>query len=149
MAGRNDPRNRFQLNPVTGYMPRDAMSWEQIKDESRSKKSKQRGRHNTGGYSLQEIADPVLTMGSAIASAVPAGLVGTGIGLLDAARGGEAPMEAAFRAQRGVEAQLTYKPRTVRRQENLQSIAGGLAPIMQPFEGRPDTLMHQETLKAG
>ena len=127
MAGRNDPRNRFQLNSVTGYMPRNTLSWEQVKDESNAKKAKRRGGNGAGGYSLAEIADPMLTMGSAIASAAPAGLVGAGIGLLDAARGGEAPMEAALRAQRGVEDALTWQPRTLRGQENLKSIAGGLA----------------------
>jgi len=139
MAGRNKP---FELNPTQGSIPRSMLSWGEItrgidrsKRSKASKASRRRGAHNTrGGQTFQEISEPVLTMGTAAAAAAPAGLLGMGVGALDAIRGGEDPMGEAARTSREIQEQLTYAPRTKRGQENLIGIADTLGGLMQPIE---------------
>jgi len=70
---------------------------------------------------LEEISEPWLTAGSAIAGLVPSGLGGIAAGAMDAARGGEAPLETFGRTVGGIQDDLTYLPRTVRGQEDLLS----------------------------
>ncbi|MHA1127819.1 MAG: hypothetical protein ACTSRN_02575 [Alphaproteobacteria bacterium] len=120
------------------YTDPDLLSWEEVKADADRRQSykKRRGRRplSGGGLTPQELADPVLTMGSAIASAPAAGITGLGIGLLDAVRGGSNPMAAALDAQRGVEDRLTFQPRTLRGQENLLGVAEGMESLFAPLE---------------
>lgn len=128
-------RKSFSLNPVTGDLPTGILSWESIEEEKRKKAAKRRGNQgNTGGgLSLLEAADPMLTMASAAAGAIPAGLSGMAVGGLEALRGGKDPAGDAARATQQATEDYTWKPRTQRGQKNLEAFAQGAGSLLQPL----------------
>lgn len=123
---RKKTKPTFQLKPVDTRLNQEGLlSWQSIMEEAdarEQKNNRRRGQNRgAGGYSLQEIADPFLTVGSAIAGSTAGGVAGLGAGLYDAATGGANPLAAANDAMGSVTDRLTYHPRTVRGQENLQT----------------------------
>ncbi|RKZ07748.1 hypothetical protein DRQ25_10780 [Candidatus Fermentibacteria bacterium] len=144
---RNTRNKRFELNPVDA---RDGWAGLLSEEEVLGRERAIRDHFAQGAFygrpdrsvpvpptrTLQEIADPYLTAGSAIAGTIPAGIGGVSAGILDAVGGGSDPLGAAAATVRGIQDDLTFMPRSLRGSEDLLSALKWMEenPVLKAME---------------
>lgn len=137
---RNNRNKQYELNPVDA---RDGWPGLLSEDDVLGAERARRQHFNAGNFygkpdrtqpipptrTLQEIADPYRTVGSALAGIIPSGLGGIAAGAIDAIRGGPNPTQTFADTVTGIQEDFTRLPRTARGQEDLLSALETLESI--------------------